>query len=114
MQPRGAPAAVPVTPSVRLIISISTDHPSLPGHFPGRPVVPGAVILAEIEHAAAASLGGARIAGFPAVKFMSPMLPGQQCDLTLTDKGAGTAAFELAHDGRRVASGQLRYQRADS
>lgn len=100
-----------MTSSARLIISISADHPSLPGHFPGRPVVPGAVILAEIEHTAAASLGGARIAGFPAVKFMSPMLPDQQCDLTLTDKGAGNATFELTHDGRRVASGQLRYEK---
>jgi 3-hydroxymyristoyl/3-hydroxydecanoyl-(acyl carrier protein) dehydratase len=96
---------------VRLTISISADHPSLPGHFPGRPVVPGAVMLAEIEHAAAASLGGVRISGFPSVKFLSPMLPEQQCDLTVTDKGGGSAAFELAHDGRRVASGQLRYEK---
>jgi 3-hydroxyacyl-[acyl-carrier-protein] dehydratase len=28
--------------------TISADHPSLPGHFPGTPIVPGVVILDEI------------------------------------------------------------------
>ncbi len=101
-----------MTTSLRFTITIPADHPSLPGHFPGRPVVPGAVILAEVVHAATQALGGGtRIAGFPSVKFMDPMLPEQRCELTLTDHGAGTAAFELTHNTRRVASGNLRYER---
>jgi 3-hydroxymyristoyl/3-hydroxydecanoyl-(acyl carrier protein) dehydratase len=108
---RGTAAAAFVTQSLHLTITVSADHPSLPGHFPGRPVVPGAVILSEIVHAATAAFGGARVAGLPSVKFTSPMLPAQVCDLVLTDKGGGSAAFELAHAGRRIASGQLRYQR---
>jgi len=27
---------------------MSGDHPSLPHHFPGDPIVPGAVILSEV------------------------------------------------------------------
>jgi hypothetical protein len=70
------------------------------------------VILAEVIHAASRVLGaGARIAGIPSVKFVNPMLPGQCCELTLTDRGAGSAVFELTHDARRVASGNLRYER---
>ena len=58
-----------VTQSLRFTISIPADHPSLPGHFPGRPVVPGALILAEVIHAASQALGAdTRVAGFPSVK----------------------------------------------
>ncbi len=101
-----------VNPSLRFFIEIPADHPSLPGHFPGRPVVPGAVILAEIVASSLQALGnGARIAGFPSVKFVSPMLPTQRCELTLADNGAGSIAFELVHASQRVASGSLRYER---
>ena len=99
---------------VPLSITIPADHPSLAGHFPGRPVVPGAVMLAEIVHAAATALDAVHVDGFASVKFVSPMLPEQRCELTFADKGGGSAAFELTHDGRRVASGQLRYRRAAS
>lgn len=110
-QPVTAPR-YPVTTSLRYTITIPADHPSLPGHFPGHPVVPGAVILAEVIHVATGALGaGARIAGLPSVKFVNPMLPGQRCELIFTDHGVGSAAFELTHDTRRVASGNLRYQR---
>ena len=27
---------------------IESDHPALPGHFPGRPVVPGVVVLDRV------------------------------------------------------------------
>ena len=30
---------------------ISADHPSLPGHFPGHPIVPGVVLLDRVLEA---------------------------------------------------------------
>jgi len=100
---------------MRFFFEIPADHPSLPGHFPGRPVVPGAIILAEIVATALPTLGhGTRIAGFPSVKFVSPMLPAQRCELALTNNGTGSIAFELTHASQRLASGSLRYERSVS
>jgi len=96
---------------VQLSITIPVDHPSLAGHFPGRPIVPGAVILAEIVHAAPGALGAVHVTGFASVKFVRPLLPAQRGELSFTDKGNGSATFELTHNGERLASGQLRYQR---
>lgn len=49
------------------------DHPCLPGHFPGHPVVPGVVLLeAGLEQLGQAGL---RV---DMVKFLHPVLPGQE------------------------------------
>lgn len=56
--------------------TIPANHPALPGHFPGNPVVPGVVLL---DHATAAILAahpGRRLAGLPQVKFLQPVRPG--------------------------------------
>ncbi len=62
--------------------TIDTSHPSLPGHFPGRPVVPGVVLLdrvaAVVEHE-----WNSRIAKLSQVKFLRPLLPGEHADLVI-------------------------------
>jgi 3-hydroxymyristoyl/3-hydroxydecanoyl-(acyl carrier protein) dehydratase len=94
------------------LLKIPATHPSLPGHFPGNPVVPGAVILSEVAAAGKDHLGAVRVTGFAAVKFLSPLRPEQAAEIRFTDKGAGLAAFDVdAHD-QRIASGTLRYERA--
>jgi hypothetical protein len=74
--------------------------------------VPGAVILAEVVQAAVSLLGAARVTALTSVKFSSPMLPEQRCELALANAGAGLATFELTRDGARVASGRLQYEPA--
>lgn len=72
----------------RITFSISPDHPALPGHFPGNPVVPGVVMLDVVRRAAEPSFGpGLRITRLPQVKFVRPLLPGQEAavDLELRD-----------------------------
>lgn len=63
---------------------VAADHPSLPGHFPGRPVVPGVVVLDRVMAAAEALLGevpaGLRM---PQVKFVRPLLPDEPAWLRL-------------------------------
>lgn len=60
-------------------LSVSADHPSLPGHFPGQPVVPGVLLLERLIEAAQASIGSPlRVLGMPQAKFLAPLLPGEE------------------------------------
>lgn len=57
------------------VVVIAPDHPALPGHFPGRPIVPGVVVL---DHAIALLLAaqpGQAVAALPAVRFTHPVRP---------------------------------------
>lgn len=92
------------------MLTVPPDHPALAGHFPGMPVVPGVVLLDEALHAIGAALGAdlaaCRIAS---VKFLSPVLPGQEIDVLHEGGGDGGGAirFTLMHGGRKVASGVI-------
>jgi 3-hydroxymyristoyl/3-hydroxydecanoyl-(acyl carrier protein) dehydratase len=60
-------------------LSVSADHPSLPGHFPGQPVMPGVLLLERLIEAAQASIGSPlHVMGMPQVKFLAPLLPGEE------------------------------------
>src|SRR5690606_11438064 len=81
---RSASSCVPIAvPSVPFVIN--PDHPSLPGHFPGRPVVPGVVLL---DHVLALlerrhpELAGVALR-LPQVKFLQPLLPGELAAIDL-------------------------------
>jgi 3-hydroxyacyl-[acyl-carrier-protein] dehydratase len=95
--------AAPIT------LTIPADHPALPGHFPGNPVVPGAVILAEIAAALERRIPGTRVSGFVTAKFLAPLRPDRQATLIFHDKGPGHAAFDLNVGDVRIATGALRY-----
>ncbi len=84
-------------------LCIDADHPSLPGHFPGQPVVPGVVLLDRIASVLArAGLGP--LARIEAVKFLAPVLPGQALDCEI-ERDATQLRFRLLYDGRVVLRG---------
>lgn len=85
---------------------VPATHPSLEGHFPGRPVVPGVVILDEVLAAARAALGPCVLRGMPQVKFLSPLLPEQ--DFSIQFSGSlPRVGFECSRDGHVLVRGQL-------
>jgi len=98
---------------IQLPLAVPVDHPSFAGHFPGRPIVPGVVLLDEVMQAATRHVPGweqASQAGIaiPVCKFLLPVLPGARLTLTLTPGAqAGSLTFQLRQDGQAVASGSL-------
>lgn len=78
---------------------ISGDHPSLPHHFPGNPVVPAVVILNEVARLIGENRPGYWISGIRRVKFTAPLRPGQAFTLKLSFPDAGTALFECRSAG---------------
>lgn len=84
--------------------AIAADHPCLPGHFPGRPVVPGVVLLDRIA-ALVERHGAGTLARIDAVKFLAPVLPGEAVDCTVERDGA-RVRFRIERGATTVLRGE--------
>jgi 3-hydroxymyristoyl/3-hydroxydecanoyl-(acyl carrier protein) dehydratase len=93
--------------------TVPASHPSLPGHFPGRPVVPGVVLLAQVQAAIEAAHGPLPALRLPQVKFMRPLRPGETAVIELEPVDGATGAsrwrFRVLReaDGVVLASGEF-------
>lgn len=87
--------------------SINADHPALPGHFPGKPIVPGVVMLDHIIAAVAAEFPAYQVNGIRKLKFLQPLLPDQTCAVQLAEVREGRLRFECSQAGERIAEGNL-------
>ncbi len=82
--------------------TIPPQHPSLPGHFPGRPIVPGVTLLDEAGALILAAELGRALAGFPAVRFTHPVRPGERVEVEYAD-----GRFTCKVGGRPAVSGTV-------
>jgi len=89
--------------------AIHADHPSLSGHFPGEPIVPGVVILDEIADALHQCYPDAHLAGIPVVKFLAPLRPDQQFTIVLSnsEEKSDEIAFSCTSEDRIIAEGRF-------
>ncbi|MBL8258920.1 MAG: hypothetical protein JNM60_03790 [Candidatus Competibacteraceae bacterium] len=100
--------------SVERFFSIAADHPSLAGHFPGDPIVPGVVLLDAVLRAFKAEHPDQQLNGMPVVKFLTPLRPEQPCTIHFLNSTGGKLRFEcLRDDGQIVVQGHLRLAGAD-
>ncbi len=85
---------------------IPPDHPSVAGHFPGKPVVPGVVILEAVIAAAESWRPGRTVTGMPSVKFMHPLKPGARFRIRLVEE-TDKLEFTCFLDERILVAGEL-------
>lgn len=90
-------------PAYRTAFRVAPDHPSLPGHFPGYPLVPGVVLLEQVALALRA-WRSQRLARVVEAKFVAPLLPDEPAELSLTENGA-RVRFEIRRGEVLLARG---------
>jgi 3-hydroxyacyl-[acyl-carrier-protein] dehydratase len=89
----------------RTSFAIPVDHPALPGHFPGSPVVPGVVVLDQVLKSMEQwTARPVHVSGLRQVKFHTPLLPAEQADVTLELAGE-TLRFQVTRAELMIAQG---------
>jgi acyl-coenzyme A synthetase/AMP-(fatty) acid ligase len=72
---------------VQLTREVPEDHPAFAGHFPGQPLLPGALLVSEVlEAVRSVPALSARIGSLPtlaAAKFLAPVRPGSSLRIDL-------------------------------
>lgn len=86
--------------------TIPADHPALPGHFPGQPIVPGVVLVDRVIEAIEAGQGPLPPLRLPQVKFLQPLLPGQSAQVQLQGD-APRWRFRVLRGDTVLASGEV-------
>lgn len=86
--------------------TVAPSHPCLPGHFPGRPIVPGVVVLDHVLAAIEAAHGPLGPLRLPQVKFVAPLLPGEAARVEL-DGAAPRWRFRVLRGNTLLASGEV-------
>jgi 3-hydroxyacyl-[acyl-carrier-protein] dehydratase len=88
---------------------IRANHPSLPGHFPDAPLVPGVIILDEVLAALIEWRHDSQLTGIRLVKFLAPLPPEQAFTISLSAKNecAAEINFCCRAGDRVIVEGRL-------
>jgi len=77
-----------------LEVRFAVDHPTAAGHFPGNPIIPGALLLDETLQAIAGPHGTARSLAIRSTKFLRPVRPGDTLVIGWEPGANGQVKFE--------------------
>lgn len=118
--PRCALAFAAVPPSngehVRYRTTVPRDFFGFAGHFPGYPVLSGAVQLHELVlPCLRAAVGTASIAAFRDLKFLARIAPGDTIELLLRrDEARGSCEFEIVRGTVKCSAGRVLLRTPDA
>jgi 3-hydroxyacyl-[acyl-carrier-protein] dehydratase len=101
---------MPEEPSCYGRFVIEPDHPCLPGHFPGDPIVPGVVLLDHTLALLQAAHPGQALQSLRNVRFRQPVRPAQGVVVRAGPGRPGELAFTGFHAGEVVLSGIVRLE----
>lgn len=76
--------------------SFSNDHPSLAGHFPGEPIIPGVTLLVRVQEAIHISIVPGEIYKLRSAKFLRPVKPGEPLNISWEKGASGDLSFHCA------------------
>jgi 3-hydroxymyristoyl/3-hydroxydecanoyl-(acyl carrier protein) dehydratase len=96
-------------------LDIDARHPAFEGHFPGRPILPGVVLLSEAM-AVLATLESRPPQQWllASAKFLSPAQPGEPLTMTHERLASGAVRWQIRAGDRLVASGLATPRTAES
>lgn len=87
---------------------VPADHPAFAGHFPGTPILPGVVLLDVTLHAIANVAGlEPHACEIGAVKFLSPVKPGDELEIRYDFLTGGAVRFDITAGLRKIAGGSI-------
>ena len=93
----------------RAILRLPAGHSSVEGHFPGNPIVPGAVLLDEILAAIERARGQPPAAwAVKSGKFLQPVRPGDELAMEFTTAPSGDIRFRCSIGALEVVTGLVR------
>jgi 3-hydroxymyristoyl/3-hydroxydecanoyl-(acyl carrier protein) dehydratase len=93
---------------IETALSVARDHPAFEGHFPGHPVLPGVVLLAEALAAIEAANGRRPDEwSISSAKFLAAVVPGTPLTLAHEALASGGIRFEIRSAHGVVANGTL-------
>jgi 3-hydroxymyristoyl/3-hydroxydecanoyl-(acyl carrier protein) dehydratase len=106
---------------MKIVERYAIGHPATEGHFPGRPIIPGVVILRDVlravrNHAVELGLSNAgNVDGayhLRAAKFLRPIVPGEDMVIALRVvhiEATASVHFDCMVNGEAAAKGSLEF-----
>ena len=87
---------------------VNSSHPSIPGHFPGNPIVPGAVIIENVIKAFSRLDDSREIASLSTVKFIKPIGVNQKVDVNFLSISTELISFECVSNNVVLVLGRFK------
>jgi 3-hydroxymyristoyl/3-hydroxydecanoyl-(acyl carrier protein) dehydratase len=103
-----AAAAASTPPTCVALARVGPEHPAFAGHFPGRPVLPAVVILAEVlAEIEAQTRTPPRQWTVASAKFFATVAPDEPLTLSHATLPSGSLRFDVQSPRGVVATGVL-------
>ncbi|MDP1635418.1 MAG: hypothetical protein Q8L69_12145 [Gallionellaceae bacterium] len=92
----------------KLFLQFPADHPTGAGHFPGNPIIPGALLLADVLRCIEQAEGVRYVScNVRNAKFLHPARPGDKLEIDHARTATGSIEFTCTVAGNKVLTGAV-------